>query len=43
MSLLKSRLTMTMEELGVLLALEEEPTVAVDEQAVDSDLLDAGP
>ncbi len=31
------------EELGVLLVLEEEPTVAVDEQAVDSDLLDAGP
>jgi hypothetical protein len=45
MLLLKSRLKTTMEEeLGVLLVLEqEEPAVAVDEQAVDSDLLDAAP
>jgi hypothetical protein len=43
MSLLKSGLKITMEELGVLLVLEEAPTVAVDKQAVDLDLLDAGP
>jgi hypothetical protein len=43
MLLLKSRLKMTMEELGVLLVSAEEPHVAVNEQAVDSDLLDAGP
>jgi hypothetical protein len=43
MSLLKSRLKTTMEELSVLLVLEGEPAMAVDEQAVDLDLLAAGP
>jgi hypothetical protein len=40
---LESLLTIIMGELVVLLASEEEPTVATDEQAVDSDVLDAGP
>jgi hypothetical protein len=44
MSLLKSHLRTTMEELGEPLVLEEElaAAVAVDELAIDCDLLDAG-
>jgi hypothetical protein len=42
MSLLKSHLRTTMEELGEPLVLEEELAVAVDELAIDCDLLDAG-